>query len=124
MRNVSLSGLVAVVVHLDHRNRVRDADCLGASPTFALLEQVLQLANAGLLLALLLAGGVVSAVLAQVGLRGGRRFSAAMTERFAISWSSPALSRSCDSWAEPGDLSIRGHLVALLVLSFPRSRAA
>ncbi|CFE43634.1 Uncharacterised protein [Mycobacterium tuberculosis] len=39
---------------------------LGCLANLCVAEQVLQLANAGLLLALLLAGGVVSAVLAQV----------------------------------------------------------
>ena len=59
-------GLVAVVVDLDHRTRQRHAGLLGRFADLRVVEQVLQLADAGLLLALLLAGGVVSAVLAQV----------------------------------------------------------
>jgi hypothetical protein len=41
---------------------------VGASPTWAGTQQFLQVADAHLLLALLLAGGVVAAVLAQVTL--------------------------------------------------------
>ena len=43
----------------------------GASPTLRVLEELAQLADAGLLLALLLLGGVVAAVLAQVALLAG-----------------------------------------------------
>ena len=61
-------GLVAVVVHLDDRTGQRHAGLLGRLADLRVVQQVLQLADAGFLLTLLVAGGVVPAVLAQVAL--------------------------------------------------------
>ncbi len=61
-------GLVAVVVDLHHGTGQGDTGLLGRFADLGVVEQVLQLADAGLLLALLFAGGVVAAVLAQVAL--------------------------------------------------------
>src|SRR5699024_8185387 len=58
----------AVVVDLDDRPRQRDARRGGGDPYIRIAQQLLELTDAGLLLSLLLAGRVVSAVLLEVAL--------------------------------------------------------
>lgn len=60
--------LVTVVIDLHHGPGQRDARLLGCLADLGVVEQLLQLTDARLFLALLLSGGVVTAVLAEVAL--------------------------------------------------------